>query len=108
MREFYIIHETLRPLQCVQSACDWETYNMSVSVCLCPLHKMPAVQLLSAQHPAEEEARVRPSDSLHSHRKNDAETHAEEKEKERRGQERLSRSGDNLHLVCNFLSRIKL
>lgn len=60
---------------------------MSVSVCLSPLHNMPAVQLPSAQHPAEEEARVRPSDSLHSHRKNDAETHAEEKE--RRGQERF-------------------
>lgn len=41
---------------------------------------MPAVKLPSAQHPAEEEARVRPSDSLHSHRKKDAETHAEEKE----------------------------
>lgn len=83
-------------------------------VCLSPLHKMPAVQLPSAQHPAEEEARVRPSDSLHSHRKNDAETHAEEKEKERAGEihaahmEPVRRSVDNLHLVHNSLSRIKL
>lgn len=103
-----------RPLQCVQCACDRETYNTSACVCLPPLHKMPAVQLPSAQHPVEEEARVRPSDSLHSHRKNDAETHAEEKEGEGEGEihaahtEPVSRSGDDLHLVRNSLSRIKL
>lgn len=51
---------------------------------------MPAVQLPSAQHPAEEEARVCPSDSLHSHRKNDAETHAEEKEGEGRRDSRCT------------------
>lgn len=33
--------------------------------CFPTLHKMPAVQIVSVQHPAEEEARVHPSDSLH-------------------------------------------
>lgn len=51
------------------SPCLWLRGRKPVCVCACvpPLHKMPAVQIVSVQHPAEEEARVHPSDLLHYH-----------------------------------------
>lgn len=63
MAETYIIH--------VRSPCLWQ-----VCMCFPPLHTMPAVQRVSVQHPAEEEARVHPSDSATLTLQNDAETQA--------------------------------
>lgn len=58
--EICIIHELF---QCVESTCDWETHNLSLS-----LYKMPAVRLLTVRLPAEEQqARVHPSDPSYIH-----------------------------------------
>lgn len=59
--EICIIHESFKS---IQSTCDSQTLPLS-----CPPHKMPAVQLPTVWLPAEEEARVHPSDPSNIHMK---------------------------------------
>lgn len=57
--EICIIHESFKSFQ---STCDSQTLPLS-----CSPHKMPAVQLPTVWLPAEEEARVHPSDPSNIH-----------------------------------------
>lgn len=59
--EICIIHESFKSFQ---STCDSQTLPLSY-----PPHKMPAVQLPTVWLPAEEEARVHPSDPSNIHMK---------------------------------------
>lgn len=83
--EICIIYESCQPSQCVQPTCDWETHT-SLSHSLSP-YKMPAVQQLQlVQLPAEEQARVHPSDSSYIHTTKwcrDKRTHTHRREREK-------------------------